>query len=114
MVVIAVRPIVLVIRHPDYGNEYVVDGDVETIDIDLGSSFNGTPDDSGQAEEWVESINYWLDGVPVTSPVFAAVVETVLNTVGRFDAARGYVDQYVTDRMLAAATIGEGHEQDRA
>lgn len=39
------QPAVLVYRHPDAANEYTVDGNVVTIDIDCGSSFDGEPKD---------------------------------------------------------------------
>jgi hypothetical protein len=37
-------PVVLVIRDPDHSSEFVVDGEVEIIDVDRGSSFNGPKD----------------------------------------------------------------------
>jgi hypothetical protein len=55
------QAVVLCIRDPDWENEYVVDGDVRMIDIDLGSSFNGPKyfnvdlDDAAQ-RDWLERV----------------------------------------------------------
>lgn len=49
-------PVVLVIRDPDHSNEFVVDGKVAIIDVDLGSSFNGPKDldpASAGGREWL-------------------------------------------------------------
>lgn len=102
------KAIILVVRHPDYGNEYTIDGDARVLDIDLGSSFDGTPDGADQAEEWVENLDGWLDWVPVTSSVFTRAIDVIRNAVDRYPSAVAHVDQYVTDRLLAAATDGEG------
>jgi hypothetical protein len=49
-------PVVIVTRHPDFENEFeVVGGEVDVFDIDLGSSFNGSPDDRDEAEDWALS-----------------------------------------------------------
>ena len=50
---------VLVIRDPDYENAFVVDGIVETIDLDLGRAFDG-PEGfralcDGEQRDWIET-----------------------------------------------------------
>jgi hypothetical protein len=56
--------VILTVRHPDYGNEFEVFGPGSTriIDVDLGSSFDGSPDDRDQAEEWLYNMaDYWVE-----------------------------------------------------
>ena len=46
-----------VIRHPDYSNEIeAIIGEVETINVDLGADFNGTPENREVALEWAEGL----------------------------------------------------------
>lgn len=97
------RPIVLVVRHPDYGNDYTVDHQghepgVSIIDIDLGASFDGTPDHPADAEEFAENIDHWLRDVPVSSRVFSEVIDVVRTTVDRYPTAVEYIDRYVQRR----------------
>lgn len=89
---------VLVVRHPDYANQITVDGDVEVIDIDLGASFYGSPDDAAEALEWAQNLEFWLHDVQVVSPVFTAAVETVAAAVERHPEAAAWVDAYVVRR----------------
>lgn len=89
---------VLVVRHPDYDNDVTIDGDVRVIDIDLGSSFSGTPDGAEEALEWARNLEHWLAGVPVGPSVFRDAVEAVSTAVERYDAATDWVDAYVAAR----------------
>jgi hypothetical protein len=58
------KPTVLVIRNPDYENEFVVEGDVDTIDIDLGRGFNGPKDFANlDAADQVDYLDSWRDQV---------------------------------------------------
>jgi hypothetical protein len=62
---------VLVIRDPDYENEYTTEGDpVEYIDIDLGQSFDGPKGFRGEldAEEQNEYFEMWRDQVKHLDP----------------------------------------------
>lgn len=92
---------VLVIRDPDSANEITTDGDVKVIDIDLGSSFDGTPNDERQALSWVRNMRGWLKDVPAGSPVFRATVEAVTYTVVDHPKAVAWVDTYVARRKAA-------------
>ncbi len=55
---VVTRPVVIVVRHPDSANEITAfpgSGTPLTIDVDLGSSFDGKPDSDEQHAEWRSS-----------------------------------------------------------
>jgi hypothetical protein len=85
---------VLVVRAPDKNNEYTVDGDAHIIDMDLGASFVGTPSSSEQAVDWAGNLPRWLNPVPITSPVYRQVMDTVAAMVRDYPAATAVVSQY--------------------
>jgi hypothetical protein len=89
---------VLVVRDPDAANDYTVDGDVHTIDIDLGASFFGTPEDEEQAVGFTENLPCWLDPVPINSPVYKQVIGTVREAVARYPAALAVIARYQAAR----------------
>ena len=64
------RPVVLVIRDPDDENQFVVDGEVETIDVDLGRGFDGPKAfadlQPAQQEDWTRSV--LANGRPTCRP----------------------------------------------
>jgi len=69
-------PVVLVIRDPDYSSEFVVDGEVEIIDVDLGSSFNGPKDvdpESAWGREWLARTRARVKHLAADSEVRSAV-----------------------------------------
>jgi hypothetical protein len=74
-------PVVLVIRDPDYENTFVVDGEVETIDVDLGRGFDGPKGfralSDEEQREWIESTIAKVAHLPVDSNVRKAVEEFV-------------------------------------
>lgn len=74
-------PVVLVIRDPDFENKFVLDGEVETIDIDLGRAFEGPKGFRGLSDEeqgeWIESTIAKVARLPVDSNVRKAVEELV-------------------------------------
>jgi hypothetical protein len=74
-------PVVLVIRDPDDENTFVVDGDVETIDIDLGRAFDGPKGfralSDEEQREWIENTIADVAHLPVDSNVRRAVEELV-------------------------------------
>lgn len=51
---------VLTVRHPDYENETEVFGadEVQTLDFDLGASFDSNPDG---LDEWADFVEGWLE-----------------------------------------------------
>ena len=55
-------------------------------------------EDAGQALEWGQNLTDWLAGVPVSSPVFQAAVQTVYAAVEDHSAATAWVDTYVATR----------------
>jgi hypothetical protein len=71
------RPVVLVIRDPDYQNQFVVDGEVDTIDVDLGRGFDGPSAFASlrldQQEDWTRSVLANVAHLPVGSNVRQAV-----------------------------------------
>jgi hypothetical protein len=74
-------PVVLVIRDPDDENTFVVDGEVETIDIDLGRAFDGLKGfqalSDEQQREWIDGTIAKVAHLPVDSNVRKAVEELV-------------------------------------
>ena len=77
---------VLVIGDPDYENAFVVDGDVDTIDVDLGRSFDGPKGFASLAEEgqgdWRQSMLANVADPPVDSNVRRAVEGLVAELAG--------------------------------
>ena len=75
----------LVIRDPDCENEFVVDGDVETIDLDLGRGFDGPKGFAylGEYEQadWSRSMLANIAHLPAASNVRQAVED--LGTLAR-------------------------------
>lgn len=78
------KVVTLVIRDPDYENEHVeeVTGEVEieTIDIDLGSQFNGTKDfdaDSDWGKEWIDDTRGSVAHLPEDGPIRQRVEELI-------------------------------------
>lgn len=50
-------PVVVILRHPDAGNDFQsFGGEVQILDIDLGSGFDGHPRDEEEAREWAEGV----------------------------------------------------------
>lgn len=79
-------PVVVVTRHPDASNEIGVHGfRARVIDIDLGSSFDGQPDDDEQAREWAESVLHSVRDLPNDHPGRLEVESVVRNTCDRLD-----------------------------
>jgi hypothetical protein len=93
-------PVVVVVRHPDYSNEfYSFDGEGTPVivDVDLGALFDGSPDDDDQAVEFVES--HLEQAVRISHPdARAQYLETLRDVVtdpndpSRFAAARARLD----------------------
>jgi hypothetical protein len=73
--------VVLVIRDPDYENAFVVDGVVQTIDIDLGQAFDGPKGfralSDKEQREWIETTLAKVAHLPNGSEVRRAVEELV-------------------------------------
>lgn len=90
---------VLVVRDPDASNTITTDGDVHTIDIDLGSGFTRSPQDTAQAVDWAGNLAHWLDRVPITSPVYAATIDTVRHAVADHPEALAVVAAYQDERF---------------
>jgi hypothetical protein len=76
-----IRPVVLVVRDPDCENEFVIDGEVETIDVDLGRGFDGPKGfanlETGEQKDWTRSMLANIAHLPAESKVRRAVEELV-------------------------------------
>ena len=75
-------PVVLVIRDPDYENDFVIDGAVRIIDVDLGAQFNGSKDfdaESEQGQQWIASTLEQVADLPSGSLVRQRVEDLVDN-----------------------------------
>lgn len=92
------RSYVLVVRDPDFANEFTVDGDVRVIDIDLGSSFTHHPEGEEQAVEWARGRLRDLNGVPTDSPVYQRAIETISAAVEQYGKASKLVERYQARR----------------
>jgi hypothetical protein len=75
------RPVVLVIRDPDYQNQFVVDGEVDTIEVDLGRGFDGPSAFASlrldQQEDWTRSVLANVAHLPAGSNVRQAAEQLV-------------------------------------
>lgn len=89
---------VLVVRDPDAETQITTHGPVTVVSIDLGSTFDGEPEEEGWAIEWVTSALQSLDPVPVDSEVFRAATETLASAVDSYPAADALIDQYIENR----------------
>jgi len=93
-----IAPVVLVVRHPDYSDDINVYGaEVKLVYIDLGSSFDSTPDSEEQAREWAQSVWGEVKDLPEDHPARISVRETIGYTVER------YFDKSATDALLKAS-----------
>jgi hypothetical protein len=73
-------PVVLTIRDPDHETVHVADGDVRTVDVDLGSQFDGPKDfdpDADWAAEWIDDTLAQVADLPADSAVRRAVEDLV-------------------------------------
>jgi len=71
-------PVIVVIRHPDYSDDISLHGlEAQVVYIDLGSSFDRTPDDAEQAREWAESTWEELAELEPDHPARAEVAECI-------------------------------------
>ena len=72
---------VLVIRDPDWENEYVVEGgEVETIDVDLGASFDGPKHfdaSSEEGREWIADVRERVAHLDPDRPIRSRVEELI-------------------------------------
>jgi hypothetical protein len=92
---------VLVVRHPDASNNITTDGNVEVVDLDLGSSINGSAVNLEDALDFASSVDR-LDVLPFHSPLFAEAVDVFREAVGDFLQAQAHIDGYVAERSRKA------------
>jgi hypothetical protein len=81
-------PVVLVIRDPDWETVIVADGEVRSVTVDLGASFNGPKDfdpETDWGREWVEETLAQVADLPRSSPVRRQVEELVDDLRARGD-----------------------------
>jgi hypothetical protein len=74
------KPVVVVVRHPDLGNETTTFGDVEVIDMDLGGSFDVTAikhDDLEAVTSWAASHRNEAAKLPKGHPARDLIEEQV-------------------------------------
>lgn len=69
--------IVLCVRHPDHESDFEVHGNVQIIDVDLGSSFDSKPDTHAQWREWSESVLEDVEDLPEDHPIRQSVESLV-------------------------------------
>lgn len=78
-------PIILVVRHPDYSDEIELYGvEARTVYIDLGSSFDTTPDSPEEAREWAEGTWAEVADLPSDHPAREAVLHVIGYTVEEY------------------------------
>lgn len=88
---------VVCVRHPDAENTFATFGDVEVIDIDLGSSFSGKPESVEQAREWAQSV--WESAKDAPADVSDHVYGVILETVD------GYITEPELSQLLGYKTL---------
>ena len=77
-----IKPVIVVTRHPDFSDEISVHGvEADVVYIDLGSSFDRTPDDEDQAREWAQSIWDDVKDLPDGHPARDEVLNVISTTV---------------------------------
>lgn len=80
------KPVVVVVRHPDFGNETTVFGDVEVIDMDLGGSFDVTAihyHDIEAVTSWAAAHRNEAKKLPEGHPARALIEEQVSSVLER-------------------------------
>ncbi len=83
-----------VVRDPDSSNEYHTDSDdLVYVDIDLGSCFDGSPNDEEQAAGWAEDKMRALAALPKDTTAYSAALDTILTALESYDQARAYVER---------------------
>jgi hypothetical protein len=66
------QPVLLVIRDPEWENEYVSDDAIEVIDIDLGRGFNGPKGfdpDNPEHIDWLETMREKVAHLPADGAI---------------------------------------------
>lgn len=92
----ALDPVIVVTRHPDFADEITLHGvQADVVYLDLGSSFDTTPNDEEQGREWAESVWGEVKTLPAGHPARAEVLQVIADTV-----------QYVVTREQLAALLG--------
>src|SRR5262245_59328256 len=78
-------PVIVVTRHPDYSDEISVHGvEAKVIYMDLGSSFDTTPNDEAQAAEWAQETWAEVKDLPADHPARDEVREVIAYTVENY------------------------------
>jgi hypothetical protein len=90
-------PVVVTCRHPDYSNEHHVFGQVEMVDVDYGSSFDGRPDDYETAIEWASS--HWATAASLPAEPRALVESWMSDLLAE-------VSRYTAEYDFGAVTLG--------
>jgi hypothetical protein len=84
---VGMKPVVLVIRDPDYSNDIELYGvDAEIIDIDLGSDFNGPSDfyaDSDWGREWIASVRMEVEHLDPDHPARVRIEQLITDLKGK-------------------------------
>jgi hypothetical protein len=106
---------VLIVRDPDAANDITTWGDVQAFDYDLGSSFDGKPQDEETAINFVgDDGPTELDCVPVDHPLYKRVMGLYYQTCGEFENARKILDAYDAKRRKRFyPTDPEDHDMSR-
>lgn len=87
------KPTVLVVRDPDEATSITVspEGSVTVVEVDLGSSFNGQPtdtDEADSADEIADRLGVETNHLPVKDPVRQAAIGIIERLREQADEAR--------------------------
>jgi hypothetical protein len=79
------KPVIVIVRHPDYSDDIILHyAEANVVYIDLGSSFDTTPDNEEQAREWARDTWSEVKDLPEDHTARASVLETITYTVERY------------------------------
>lgn len=79
------EPVVVVTRHPDFADEITLHYlEARVVYLDLGSSFNVTPDDAEDAREWADAVWRDVSDLPADHAARAEVLGVIATTVERY------------------------------
>ena len=95
------KPVVVIVRHPDFGNEVTAFGDVAVVDIDMGGSFDVTHLERHDLEavaSWAASHRASAAQLPEDHPARALVEEQVASVLEHLPCSPAEVES-----ALAAA-----------
>jgi hypothetical protein len=105
------RGYVLIVRNPGSANDISEDGNVITVDIDLGNALDGTPGDD-EALNFFECLAGQLDDIPASSYLLGAAIDMYAEAVADYPNATAVVEAYRITRQGSPRLMSALHDGD--